>query len=132
MSSDSSDSGNYKLSVTFDVGTDPTIATVNVQNRVAQATAGLPTEVTSTGVVTEKSSTSMLLVATLFSPEGTYDEVFLSNYASINLKDALARVPGVGKAEILTDFAYAMRIWMDPDRMTGLGVTQSDVMSAIS
>lgn len=132
MSSDSSDSGNYTLSVTFDVGTDPTIATVNVQNRVAQATAGLPVEVTSTGVVTEKSSTSMLLVATLFSPEGTYDEVFLSNYASINLKDALARVPGVGKAEILTDFAYAMRVWMDPDRMTGLGVTQADVMSAIA
>ncbi len=131
MSSDSSDAGTYSLSVTFDVGTDPTIATVNVQNRVAQATAGLPTEVTSTGVVTEKSSTSMLLVATLFSPEGTYDEVFLSNYASINLKDTLARVPGVGKAEVLTDFAYAMRIWMDPDRMTGLGVTQADVMSAI-
>ncbi|MGA9433703.1 MAG: efflux RND transporter permease subunit, partial [Roseobacter sp.] len=132
MSSDSSDSGNYTLSVTFDVGTDPTIATVNVQNRVSQATSGLPTEVTSTGVVTEKSSTSMLLVATLFSPGGTYDEVFLSNYASINLKDALSRVPGVGKAEILTDFAYAMRIWMDPDRMTGLGITQADVISAIS
>ncbi|MGD9293542.1 MAG: multidrug efflux RND transporter permease subunit [Roseobacter sp.] len=131
MSSDSSDSGNYNLAVTFDVGTDPTIATVNVQNRVAQATSGLPVEVTSTGVVTEKSSTSMLLVATLYSPEGTYDEVFLSNYASINLKDALARVPGVGKAEVLTDFAYAMRIWMDPDRMTGLGVTQSDVIAAI-
>ncbi len=131
MSSDSSDAGNYNLAVTFEVGTDPTIATVNVQNRVAQATSGLPVEVTSTGVVTEKSSTSMLLVATLYSPEGTYDEVFLSNYASINLKDALARVPGVGKAEVLTDFAYAMRIWMDPDRMTGLGVTQSDVISAI-
>ncbi|MEM9578299.1 MAG: efflux RND transporter permease subunit [Pseudomonadota bacterium] len=131
MSSDSSDTGSYNLSVTFEVGTDPTIATVNVQNRVAQATSGLPVEVTSTGVVTEKSSTSMLLVATLFSPEGTYDEVFLSNYASINLKDALARMPGVGKAEVLTDFAYAMRIWMDPDRMTGLGVTQSDVIAAI-
>ncbi|AEI94005.1 efflux RND transporter permease subunit [Roseobacter litoralis] len=131
MSSDSSDTGSYSLSVTFDVGTDPTIATVNVQNRVSQAMSGLPVEVTSTGVVTEKSSTSMLLVATLFSPNGTYDEVFLSNYASINLKDALARVPGVGKAEVLTDFAYAMRIWMDPDRMTGLGVTQADVMSAI-
>ncbi len=131
MSSDSSDIGSYNLSVTFDVGTDPTIATVNVQNRVAQATSGLPVEVTSTGVVTEKSSTSMLLVATLFSPEGTYDEVFLSNYASINLKDALARVPGVGKADVLTDFAYAMRIWMDPDRMTGLGVTPSDVIAAI-
>ncbi|WP_187428969.1 Efflux pump membrane transporter BepG [Roseobacter fucihabitans] len=131
MSSDSSDSGNYSLSVTFEVGTDPTIATVNVQNRVTQATSGLPVEVTSTGVVTEKSSTSMLLVATLFSPEGTYDEVFLSNYASINLKDALARVPGVGKAEVLTDFAYAMRLWMDPDRMTGLGVTPADVINAI-
>lgn len=131
MSSDSSDTGSYSLSVTFDVGTDPTIATVNVQNRVSQAMSGLPVEVTSTGVVTEKSSTSMLLVATLFSPNGTYDEVFLSNYASINLKDALARVPGVGKAEVLTDFAYAMRIWMDPDRMTGLGVTQADVISAI-
>lgn len=131
MSSDSSDTGSYTLSVTFGVGTDPTIATVNVQNRVAQATSGLPSEVTATGVVTEKSSTSMLLVATLFSPEGTYDEVFLSNYASINLKDALARVPGVGKAEVLTDFAYAMRIWMDPDRMTGLGVTEADVIAAI-
>ena len=131
MSSDSSDTGSYSLSVTFEVGTDPTIATVNVQNRVAQATSGLPVEVTSSGVSTEKSSTSMLLVATLFSPEGTYDEVFLSNYASINLKDALARVPGVGKADVLTDFAYAMRIWMDPDRMTGLGVTQADVISAI-
>lgn len=131
MSSDSSDTGSYSLSVTFDVGTDPTIATVNVQNRVSQAMSGLPVEVTSTGVVTEKSSTSMLLVATLFSPNGTYDEVFLSNYASINLKDALARAPGVGKAEVLTDFAYAMRIWMDPDRMTGLGVTQADVMAAI-
>ncbi|MEO9576705.1 MAG: multidrug efflux RND transporter permease subunit [Tateyamaria sp.] len=131
MSSDSSDTGSYSLSVTFEVGTDPTIATVNVQNRVAQATSGLPVEVTSTGVSTEKSSTSMLLVATLYSPEGTYDEVFLSNYASINLKDALARVPGVGKAEVLTDFAYAMRIWMDPDRMTGLGVTPADVIAAI-
>lgn len=131
MSSDSSDSGNYSLSVTFDVGTDPTIATVNVQNRVTQATSGLPVEVTSTGVVTEKSSTSMLMVMTLFSPEGTYDEVFLSNYASINLKDALARVPGVGKADVMTDFAYAMRLWMDPDRMTGLGVTPTDVINAI-
>ncbi len=132
MSSDSSDSGRYSLSVTFDVGTDPTIATVNVQNRVTQATSGLPIEVTSTGVVTEKSSTSMLLVATLFSPNNTYDEVFLSNYASINLKDALARVPGVGKADVLTDFAYAMRVWMDPDKMTGLGVAPSDVIAAIS
>jgi HAE1 family hydrophobic/amphiphilic exporter-1 len=132
MSSDSSDSGRYNLTVTFAVGTDPTIATVNVQNRVTQATSGLPIEVTSTGVVTEKSSTSMLLVATLFSPGGTYDEVFLSNYASINIKDALARVPGVGKSDVMTDFSYAMRLWMDPDRMTGLSVTPADVIAAIN
>ncbi len=131
MSSDSSATGSYSLSVTFEVGTDPDIASVNVQNRVAQATSQLPTEVTSSGVVTQKSSTNMLLVATLVSPNGTYDEVFLSNYASINLKDALARIQGVGKADVLTNFAYAMRMWMDPDRMAGLGVTPGDLINAI-
>jgi HAE1 family hydrophobic/amphiphilic exporter-1 len=131
MSSDSSDSGSYSLSVTFGVGTDPDIASVNVQNRVAQAMSSLPTEVTSSGVVTQKASTNMLLVAVLTSPDGTYDEVFLSNYASINLKDALARVPGVGKAEVLTNFAYAMRIWMRPDRLASLGMTPADLIAAI-
>ncbi|MEP3330466.1 multidrug efflux RND transporter permease subunit [Sedimentitalea sp.] len=131
MSSDSSDTGSYSLSVTFEVGTDADIASVNVQNRVAQATASLPSEVTATGVVTQKSSTNMLLVAVLTSPEGTYDEVFLSNYASINLKDALARVQGVGKAEVLTDFKYAMRMWMDPDQMASLGITPGDLIAAI-
>ncbi len=131
MSSDSTDTGSYSLSVTFEVGTDPDIASVNVQNRVAQAMASLPTEVTSSGVVTQKSSTNMLLVVTLSSPNGTYDEVFLSNYASINLKDALARVAGVGKADVLTDFAYAMRMWMDPDHMASLGITPGDLIAAI-
>ncbi len=131
MSSDSSDSGSYSLSVTFEVGTDADIASVNVQNRVAQAMSSLPTEVTSSGVVTQKSSTNMLLVAVLASPGGTYDEVFLSNYASINLKDALARVKGVGKAEVLTDFQYAMRMWMDADRMASLGITPGDLIQAI-
>ncbi len=131
MSSDSSATGSYSLSITFEVGTDPDIASVNVQNRVAQATSLLPTEVTNSGVVTQKASTNMLLVVTLVSPNSTYDEVFLSNYASINLKDALARVKGVGKAEVLTDFAYAMRMWMDPDRMASLGVTPGDLISAI-
>ncbi len=131
MSSDSTDTGNYSLSITFEVGTDPDIASVNVQNRVAQATSRLPTEVTNSGVVTQKSSTNMLVVAVLYSPNGTYDEVFLSNYASINLKDALARVKGVGRADVLTDFAYAMRMWMDPNRMAGLGITPGDLISAI-
>ncbi|MEP2781712.1 MAG: multidrug efflux RND transporter permease subunit [Pseudoruegeria sp.] len=132
MSSDSSDSGNYNLNVTFEVGTDPDIASVNVQNRVAQATSSLPAEVTQSGVVTQKSSTNMLLTMVLVSPNETYDEVFLSNYASINMKDALARVEGVGKADVMTDFSYAMRVWLDPDRMAGLQMAVSDVIGAIN
>lgn len=131
MSSDSTDSGSYSLSVTFGVGTDADIASVNVQNRVAQAMSSLPTEVTASGVVTQKASTNMLLVAVLTSPEETYDEVFLSNYASINLKDALARIKGVGKAEVLTNFEYAMRMWMDPNRMASLGITPGDLIDVI-
>ncbi len=131
MSSDSTDTGSYSLSVTFEVGTDPDIASVNVQNRVAQAMASLPSEVTASGVVTQKASTNMLLVAVLSSPNETYDEVFLSNYASINLKDALARIKGVGKADVLTNFEYAMRMWMDADRMAGLGITPNDLILAI-
>ncbi|MEP1930184.1 MAG: efflux RND transporter permease subunit, partial [Roseibium sp.] len=131
MSSDSTDSGSYSLAVTFEVGTDPDIASVNVQNRVAQATSSLPSEVTNSGVVTQKPSTNMLLVAVLVSPDKTYDEVFLSNYASINLKDALARIKGVGRADVLTSFEYAMRMWMDPDRMAGLGITPGDLIAAI-
>jgi len=131
MKSTSSDSGNYSLDVTFEVGTDPDIATVNTQNRVAQATSQLPSEVTQNGVTTEKSSTNMLLVVALYSPEQTYDDVFLSNYASINIKDALARVPGVGRADVLTDYSYGMRVWLDPDRLAGLGLTPSDFISAI-
>ncbi|WP_223422580.1 efflux RND transporter permease subunit [Tateyamaria pelophila] len=131
MSSDSTDTGSYNLSVTFEVGTDPDIASVNVQNRVAQAMASLPSEVTASGVVTQKSSTNMMLIITLSSPNGTYDEVFLSNYASINLKDALARVSGVGKADVMTNFEYSMRMWMDPSRMAGLGLTPADLIQAI-
>ncbi|WP_305988158.1 efflux RND transporter permease subunit [Roseibium sp. MMSF_3544] len=131
MQSTSNDSGNYSLNVTFAVGTDPDIATVNTQNRVSQATSQLPSEVTANGVTVQKASTNMLLVITLFSPNGTYDEVFLSNYASINLKDALARVQGVGRADVMTDFAYGMRIWLDPDRLTSLGMTPSDFIAAV-
>jgi len=131
MSSTSADSGNYSLNVTFAVGTDPDIATVNTQNRVSQATSQLPAEVTQSGVSTEKSSTNMLLVVALYSPNGTYDEVFLSNYASINLKDALARVSGVGRVDVLTDFSYGMRIWLDPDRLAALGLTPGDFISAV-
>jgi HAE1 family hydrophobic/amphiphilic exporter-1 len=131
MSSTSSDSGSYNLDVTFAVGTDSDIATVNVQNRVAQATSQLPEEVTRSGVETKKSSTNMLMIVTLYSPDGTYDELFLSNYASINIRDVLARVPGVGSADVLTDLQYGMRIWLDPDRLASLGLTPSDFVAAI-
>ncbi|MCX2722584.1 efflux RND transporter permease subunit [Roseibium salinum] len=131
MQSTSSASGSYSLNVTFGVGTDPDIATVNVQNRVSQATSQLPSDVTAQGVTVQKASTNMLLVITLYSPGGTYDPVFLSNYASIRLKDALARVPGVGRADVMTDFAYGMRIWLDPDKLTSLGMTPSDFVSAV-
>ncbi len=131
MSSSSSDTGSYTLSVTFNVGTDPDIASVNVQNRVAQAMSSLPAEVTSSGVVTQKSSTNMLLVATLTSPNNTYDDVFLSNYAAINIMDALSRISGVGKADIMNDLSYAMRVWMDPNKMAGLGITPGDLINAV-
>lgn len=131
MSSNSTDSGAYSLDVTFAVGTDPDIAAVNVQNRVSQAMSQLPSEVTKNGVTVQKASTNMLMVITLSSPKQTYDQVFLANFASINIKDALARVNGVGKATVLTDFAYGMRIWLDPDRLASLGITPTDFIKAI-
>ena len=131
MSSTSANDGSYTLAVTFAVGTDPDIAAVNVQNRVTQALPSLPEEVTRQGVNTQKQSTNMLLVINLFSPNDTYDMIFLSNYATINIRDAMARLPGVGDAQVLTDFPYGMRIWMDPDRMSSLGLTTTDVANAI-
>ena len=132
MSSTSSDSGSYSLDVTFAVGTDPDQATVNVQNRVSQAMSQLPEEVKQSGVRTEKSSSNMLMLVTLFAPDGAYDEVFLSNFASINLKDPLARVPGVGRVDVMTDFSYGMRIWLEPDRLAALSMTPADFIAAIN
>jgi hydrophobic/amphiphilic exporter-1 (mainly G- bacteria), HAE1 family len=131
MSSASSNNGAYTLSLTFEVGTDPDIAAVNVQNRVALATPQLPTEVVQRGVSVRKSSTSMLMVVNLSSPNGTYDDVFLGNYAGIYMKDALARVGGVGDINIFTARDYGMRIWLDPDRMTSLGISVDEVNRAV-
>ena len=130
MSSSSTNNGGYSLTVTFAVGTDPAIAQVNVQNRVALATPRLPPVVTQTGVSVRSRSTSMLMGVAIYSPKGTHDEIFVSNYASINVRDALARVAGVGEAGIFGP-VYGMRIWMNPDRMQALGITASDLMSAI-
>jgi len=131
MTSTSSNNGTYSLSVTFKVGTDPDIAAVNVQNRVALATPQLPTEVVQRGVSVRKRSSTMLMVVNLSSPNGTYDDVFLGNYAGIYIKDTLARVPGVGDVSIFTARDYGMRIWLDPDRMTSMGIGVDEVIEAV-
>lgn len=131
MSSTSSNDGSYELTVTFAVGTDPDIAAVNVQNRVAVANAQLPLEVTRQGVVTKKQSSSMLLVVNLVSPNNTHDALFLSNYASINIEDVLARVNGVGSVSQFGALDYGMRVWLDPNRLSSLQLTTTDISTAI-
>jgi hydrophobe/amphiphile efflux-1 (HAE1) family protein len=131
MTSTTDSSGGYRLDVTFAVGTDPDIAAVNVQNRVGLALPTLPNEVTQQGVSVRKQSTSMLLTVNLLSPEGTFDRLFLSNYMEINIRDALARLPGVGEASQFGALDYAMRIWLDPQVMTSLGVSEAEVADAI-
>ncbi|RVM09667.1 efflux RND transporter permease subunit [Sinorhizobium meliloti] len=130
MSSSSTNNGTYSLTVTFAVGTDPALAQVNVQNRVALATPRLPVSVTQTGVSVRARSSSMLMGVAIYSPEGTRDEIFISNYAANNIRDAIARVAGVGEAGIFGP-SFSMRIWMNPDRMQALGLTATDLTSAI-
>ncbi len=132
MSSNSNNDGTYTLTVTFEVGTNPDIAAVNVQNRVATATAQLPSEVTRSGVTTKKQSSSLLMVITLLSPKQSRDALFLSNYASINIQDSLARIKGVGSVSQFGPLDYGMRVWLDPDRLTSLNLTTADVSNAIS
>lgn len=130
MSSNVDDTGRYSLSVVFDLGTDGDIASVKVQNSVAQANASLPTEVQQMGVTTSKSSSDMALMVSLYSPEGTYDNVFLKNYADIYLMDAIKRVKGVGDIMIFGS-DYSMRVWLNPDKMAELGITVADVTTAV-
>jgi len=132
MSSKSDNDGRYSLTVTFDIGTDADMAQVKVQNRVATALPSLPQEVQRQGVKTEKQSTNMLLIVNLYSPNGTYDGLFLNNFATINVKDPLGRVSGVGKAEIMGVMSYGMRFWLKPDRMTALGVSVADIQNAVA
>ncbi len=131
MKSSSANDGSYTLSVSFALGTNPDINTVNVQNRVNQATAQLPDEVKRQGLTVKKKSTAMLQVVALTSPKGSYDALFLSNYATINLVDTLARVSGVGEVFLFGPLDYSMRIWLSSDRLTALGLTPSDVIAAI-
>src|SRR3989441_292469 len=131
MSSKSGNDGSYSLTVTFDIGTDKNIDQIEVQNRVAIAQNQLPPEVVRNGITVRKATSDFLQVITLTSPEHRYDTVFLSNYALLNLYDALGRVPGVGQVRIFGARDYSMRIWLNPDRMARLGVTATDISNVI-
>jgi HAE1 family hydrophobic/amphiphilic exporter-1/multidrug efflux pump len=131
MSSKSGNDGSYSLTVTFDIGTDKNIDAVEVQNRVAIAQSQLPADVIRNGITVRKSTTDFLEVISLTSPERRYDGVFLSNYALLNLYDALGRVPGVGQVRIFGARDYSMRIWLDPERMARLSVTATDIANVV-
>ncbi|MCH5335025.1 MAG: efflux RND transporter permease subunit [Alistipes sp.] len=131
MTSAASNAGSGTLTIYFRQGTDPDMATVNVQNRIATATGSLPSEVTRIGVTTFKRQTSMLKVIMLHSPGGTYDETFLANYLNINVKPRIQRIQGVGEFFAL-GADYSMRIWLKPDIMAQYGLVPSDVTYALS
>ncbi|MBP7003682.1 efflux RND transporter permease subunit [Amaricoccus sp.] len=131
MRSTSGSDGSYSLSVSFAVGTDPDIAQVNVQNRVALAQAMLPEEVRRTGVNVKKVSAALLIAANLYSDTGQHDALFLSNYARLNILDALKRVPGVGDVTMFGPRDFSMRVELDVDRLTNLDLTPADVIAAI-
>lgn len=130
MSSSSDDNGSYELTVTFDVGTNADIAQVKVQNRLQQITSELPDEVNQYGVSVKTQNPNILALLVLRSPNHTYDDLFLSNYAYTNIKNALARVKGVGEVQIFGP-QYSMRIWLNLDKLNALGLNSSDVISAV-
>ncbi len=123
--------GSYTLTVTFALGTDPDINTVNVQNRAQLATPLLPQEVQRQGLVIRKKSAALLQVVNLYSPKGTHDALWLNNYATINVIDALSRVRGVGQATLFGALDYSLRLWLDPDRLTAFNLTPADVVAAV-
>jgi hydrophobic/amphiphilic exporter-1 (mainly G- bacteria), HAE1 family len=123
--------GTYGLTVTFALGTDPDINTVNVENRAAVATPQLPDEVNRTGLTIRKKSSALLQVINIYSPKNTYDSVYLSNYATINIIDPLSRLPGVGQVTLFGPLDYSLRIWLDPARLTQYNLTPNDVVTAV-
>ncbi|MHC2466146.1 efflux RND transporter permease subunit [Bradyrhizobium embrapense] len=131
MQSYSGADGTYTLTVTFKIGTDLNFAQVLVQNRVSSALSQLPAAVQNQGVTVQKRSTSILLFVTLTSPNKTYDSLFLSNYATINIRDELSRLPGVGNVTVFGAGQYSMRVWLDPNKLQARGLMPQDVVQAI-
>jgi len=131
MSSTCASDGSYNLTVTFEVGTDLNVAQVLVQNRVAIAANKLPPDVLKQGITTKKQSTSITMVVCLISPDGRYDNIFLSNYGTIRIRDELSRLPGVGEVFVVPSSDYSMRIWLDPNRLEARNLTTQDVLNAV-
>jgi HAE1 family hydrophobic/amphiphilic exporter-1 len=131
MSSVCASDGSYRLTVTFDVGTNLDIAQVLVQNRVAIAQPLLPQEVQRQGITTKKQSTNIILFVTLSSPDGRYDSLYLSNYATLRIRDELSRIYGVGDVLVFGAGQYSMRVWLDPEQMQARSLTAQDVVAAI-
>jgi hydrophobe/amphiphile efflux-1 (HAE1) family protein len=131
MKSTSGDDGSYTLTASFELGTDPDINTVNVNNRVQAALSALPSEVQRQGIVVKKKSTAILALVALYSPKHTHDPLFLSNYVTINMLDTIKSTQGVGDASLFAAQDYAMRAWVRTDRLTGLNLTTGDIINAI-
>lgn len=131
MQSYAASDGTYTLTVTFQIGTDLNSAQILVQNRVQSAMASLPQAVQVQGVVVQKMSTSILEIVTLTSPDNTFDSLYLSNYATIHLKDEISRLSGVGNVNVFGAGQYAMRVWLDPDKMQARGLVPQDVIQAL-
>ena len=131
MSSSSANDGSASITVTFGIGTNPNMNTVNTDNKVSVALPKLPEEVRQQGVTVKQKGTEMLMVLNIISPSGKYDNIFLSNFANLNIKDVISRVPGVSEADVLGGQDYSMRIWLNPDKMAGLSLTTQDVIDAI-
>ncbi|RFF29014.1 MULTISPECIES: efflux RND transporter permease subunit [unclassified Wenzhouxiangella] len=131
MESTATDSGALTITVSFEIGTDPDQATINVNNRVQAALPRVPQTVRQLGVRVESRSTNILLVPVLYSPEGSHDALFMSNYALLNVLDELVRVPGVGDASLFGRQDYSMRIWLKPDKLAQFGLTPADVAGAV-
>ncbi|MES1176569.1 MAG: efflux RND transporter permease subunit [Myxococcales bacterium] len=131
MSSSSNADGTMTLTATFRIGSDLDLAQVQVQNRVAQALPRLPEDVRRFGVVTRKSSPDLTMVVHLFSPDNRYDETYIRNYAVLQVKDTLARIPGMGDVQLFGSGDYSMRVWLDPDKVAARNITASDVVAAL-
>src|SRR5215216_3073204 len=132
MSSNATADGRFSIAVTFDIGTNLDIAQVQVQNRVGIAQPRLPPDVRNIGVTVTKSSPDLMMVVHLYSPDQSRDALFVSNYATLEIKDALTRVDGVGSITVFGSRDYAMRIWLDPGRLQSLGLTAQDVVAALA